>query len=62
VSRTEGRDLPEPSRIGGEPHHNLTAISPPSHRHLTAIKDLVVKRGIKLDYNDLPIGAAGGDK
>ena len=54
------RDATFPSRR--ESAVNPNATSPPSHPHLTAMKELVVKRGIKLDYDDLPLRAAGGDK
>jgi antirestriction protein ArdC len=48
VSQTDGQELPEPSRIGGDPLH-----------HLAAIKEIIQAKGIKLDNDDLPIGADG---
>lgn len=48
VSQTDGQELPEPSRVGGDPRH-----------HLTGIKDLVQAKGITLDCDDLPPGADG---
>ena len=48
VSQTDGQELPEPSRVGGDPRH-----------HLAAIKEIVQAKGITLDYDDLPIGADG---
>ncbi len=48
VTQTDGQPLPEPSRVGGDPRH-----------HLTQIKELVAEKGIKLDYDDLPMGADG---
>ena len=48
VTQTDGQELPEPSRVGGDPQH-----------HLTKIKEQVAERGIKLDYDDLPPGADG---
>lgn len=48
VSQTDGHELPEPSRVSGDPAH-----------HLAAIKELVQAKGITLDNDDLPIGADG---
>jgi antirestriction protein ArdC len=48
VSQTDGQELPEPSRVSGDPLHNLAAI-----------KEIVQAKGIELDSNDLPIGADG---
>lgn len=48
VTQTDGQELPEPSRVGGDPQH-----------HLTKLKEQVAERGIKLDYDDLPPGADG---
>ena len=48
VSQTDGEALPEPSQVAGDPSH-----------HLHQLKAQVAERGIKLDYDDLPVGADG---
>ncbi len=48
VSQTDGEVLPEPPRVSGDPS-----------LHLDRIRALVTERGIKLDHDDLPIGADG---
>lgn len=48
VSQTDGQELPELSRVSGDPEH-----------HLAAIKEAVRARGIELSYGDLPPGADG---
>lgn len=48
VSQTDGQELPEPARVGGDPAH-----------HLAALQEIVQAKGITLDHDDLPQGADG---
>lgn len=48
VSQTDGQELPEPSRVSGDPLH-----------HLAAVKELVRARGIALEHAELPAGTDG---
>lgn len=48
VSQTDGDELPEPSRISGEPG-----------RHLCRLREIIAERGITIDNDDLPVAADG---
>lgn len=48
VSQTDGKPLPEPARVNGDPRH-----------HTDRLKALVAERSITLDHDDVPSDALG---